>query len=126
MEIGMGGEPGEMPGDTYGDGMVDEMMEEMSEGGMEEYSFAPGHGEKKKVEKKKPEKAPMDQLLGMDVDSTQYIYLAKEFLVPFTKLKGLAPIIIEVRTDKPIILEQKPFGGIKVVLAIAPRIESED
>ena len=70
--------------------------------------------------------SPLDQLLGMDVDSTQYIYLAKEYIMPFTKLKGLAPIIIEVRTDKPIFLEQKPFGGIKAVLTIAPRIESED
>jgi len=131
MEVGMGamsGMPGDMPGDMYGgstaDGMIDEMMEEM--GGMEEYDYAPGHEDKKKSEKKKPEKAPMDQLLGMDVDSTQYIYLSKEFMMPFTKLKGLAPIIIEVRTDKPIFLEQKPFGGIRVVLTIAPRIENED
>lgn len=132
MEVGMGamagisGVPEGVTGDTYGGddggGMVDDMMDEM--GGVEE--FAPGHNDKKKEDKKKPEKAPVDQLLGMDVDSTQYIYLSKEYMIPFTRLKGLAPIIVEVRTDKPIFLEQKPFGGIKAVLTIAPRIENED
>lgn len=131
MEVGMGasGMPGMtegMPGDMGG-GMIDEMMEEMSDGGMEEYDYAPGHEEKKAKKIDKPAaKAPVDQLLGIDVDSTQYIYLAKEFLLPFTKLKGLAPIIIEVRTDKPVFIQQTPFGGIKVILTIAPRIENED
>lgn len=129
MEVGMGsmtGIPEGIPGGMYEDPevMVDEMMEEM--GGTDEYGYAPGRGDKKKDEKKKPDKAPMDQLLGMEVDSTQYIYLQREYIMPFIKLNGLAPIIVEIRTDKPIFLEEKPFGGIKVVLTIAPRIEEED
>jgi len=129
MEVGVGTMPGMSEGipEDMGGGMIDEMMEEMSGGGMEEYNYAPGHEEKRAKKVDKPAaKAPVDQLLGMDVDSTQYIYLQREYIMPFTKLKGLAPIIIEVRTDKPIFLEQRPFGGIRVVLTIAPRIENED
>ena len=96
--------------------------------GMEEFGYAPrADGSKDKQEKKKPDqRTQLDQLLGIEVDSTQYVYLSKEFMLPFAKLKGLSPIVIEVRTDKPIILEQKPFNGIKALLSIAPRIENED
>lgn len=125
MEVGMSAvsETGDVSGAIYGGGM-DEMMEEM--GGMEGYEFAPGHDDKKKSDKKKSDKAPMDQLLGMEVESTQYIYLSKEFMAPFAKLKGLSPIVLEVRTDKPIFLEQRPYNGIRAMLTIAPRIENED
>lgn len=93
--------------------------------------FAPGKEDfgkdKKKAEKKRPEnKGQLDQLLGIDVDVPQYVYLEKDFIVPFTKLKGLSPIVIEVRTDKPVVLEQKPYNGIVAILTIAPRIESEE
>lgn len=91
--------------------------------------FAPGKNDedKKKGEKKKSDsKAPIDQLLGMEVDSTQHVYLSKEFIIPFTKLKGLSPIVVEVRTEKPIIIEQRPYNGIRALLSVAPRIESEE
>ena len=131
MEVGMGAMPGmsedaseDMYADAAAEGMVDNMMEEM--GGTEEHGYAPGREDKKDKRPDKPTKAPVDQLLGMEVDSTQYIYLSREFILPFTKLKGLAPIVVEIRTDKPIFLEQKPFGGIRVFLTIAPRIENQD
>lgn len=131
MEVGMGAMPGipgmpeNVSGEQYAaDEMMDEMMEEM--GDMEEHDYAPGREDKRPKRPDKPTKAPVDQLLGMEVDSTQYIYLSREFILPFTKLKGLAPIVVEIRTDKPIFLEQKPFGGIRVFLTIAPRIENED
>lgn len=90
-------------------------------------SFVPEEKEDKKFEKKKPEnRAQTDQVLGMEIDSTQFIYMQQEFLGPFSKLKGLSPISIEVRTDKPIVLEQRPFNGIKALLTIAPRIENEE
>ena len=96
--------------------------------GMEQFGYAPrADGSKDKPEKKKSDqRTQLDQLLGIEVDSTQYVYLSKEFMLPFTKLKGLSPIVIEVRTDKPIILEQKPYNGIEALLSIAPRIENED
>lgn len=95
----------------------------------EEFGYAPRDniGKKDKVEKNKPDKgAQLDQLLGFEVDSTQYVYLSKEFLMPFAKLKGLSPIVLEVRTDKPIVIQQKPYNGISALLTVAPRIESED
>lgn len=119
----------ESPGSP--DRIYDEALMEMDEmGGMEdEFGYAPrgDSGDKKKNEKKRTDqKTQLDQLLGIEVDSTQYVYLSKEFIVPFAKLKGLSPIVIEVRTDKPIVLEQKPYNGIKALLTVAPRIESEE
>ncbi len=106
---------------------IDEMSAAME--GSDEFGYAPGRdgGNKNRPEKKRPDqKTQLDQLLGIDVDSTQFVYLSKEFIMPFTKLKGLSPIVIEVRTDKPIVLEQKPYNGITALLTVAPRIESEE
>lgn len=90
-------------------------------------SYVPTKKEEDKPEKKKFEnRAQTDQVLGMEVDSTQFIYMQQEFLGPFSKLKGLSPISIEVRTDRPIIIEQRPFNGVNALLTIAPRIESEE
>ena len=107
--------------------MGTEGLEEIE--GLEEFGYAPrgDSGNKDRAEKKRPDqKTQLDQLLGIEVDSTQYVYLSKEFMLPFAKLKGLSPIVIEVRTDKPIVLEQKPYNGIKALLTIAPRIENEE
>ena len=126
-ESNLGGALGGTPGQTYNSELMDmEGMGEME--GMEEFGYAPrAGGSKDRPERKKPDqRTQLDQLLGIEVDSTQYVYLSKEFMLPFSKLKGLSPIVIEVRTDKPIILEQKPFNGIKALLSIAPRIENED
>lgn len=129
MDVGSSGLEGGIPDQIYNAELMDieEGMGEME--GMEEFGYAPrsGSGNKDKVEKQRPDqKAQLDQLLGFEVDSTQYVYLSKEYLVPFTKLKGLSPIVIEVRTDKPIVLEQKPYNGIKALLTVAPRIENEE
>lgn len=101
--------------------------------GMEEVDMFSGRGSgigsgnnKKMGERKKPESKQMDQLLGMEVESTQFVYFNKEYMLPIAKLKGLSPIIIEVRTDKPIIFQQKPYNGITALLTVAPRIESEE
>jgi hypothetical protein len=113
---------------TRGTGQIEGMVDNTEE----EPSFAPSafvseEKEDKKVEKRKPDnRAQVDQVLGMEIDSTQFIYMQQEFLQPFSKLKGLSPISIEVRTDKPIIVEQKPYNGVKALLTIAPRIENEE
>ncbi len=115
-------------GDADGTGAIDGMVDNTEEEpGFAPSSFIPSEREEKKFDKKKPEnRAQVDQVLGMEVDSTQFIYMQQEFLQPFSKLKGLSPISIEVRTDKPIIVEQKPYNGVKALLTIAPRIENEE
>lgn len=119
---------GGMPNGMYNEGLVD--MEDGGDiEGAEEFGYAPREDSRKKdnVEKNKAEqKTQLDQLLGFEVDSTEYVYLSKDYMMPFTKLKGLSPIVLEVRTDKPIILHQKPYNGISALLSVAPRIESED
>lgn len=127
--IGMGiDSPGGAPDQVYNTELMDiDGMGEIE--GMEEFGYAPrgDSGNKDRVEKKRPDqKTQLDQLLGLEVDSTQYVYLSKEFMVPFSKLKGLSPIVIEVRTDKPIVLQQKPYNGITALLTVAPRIENEE
>lgn len=127
IEIGQMGQMSVDSSDSiYADSIGEAMEEFMGADNMEEFGYAPGHDDGQKKDKRSPEKAPMHQLLGIEVDSTQYVYLSKEFIMPFTKLKGLSPIVIEVRTDKPVIIEQKPYNGIRAMLTIAPRIESEE
>lgn len=119
---------GGIPDQIYNAELIDtEEVEEIE--GMGEFGYAPraDSGNKERTEKKRTDqKTQLDQLLGLEVDGTQYVYLSKEFLMPFTKLKGLSPIVLEVRTDKPIVLQQKPYNGITALLTVAPRIESED
>lgn len=121
----LGAGPGEMDGAGSVEGMVEDEAPEIPD--FAPSSFVPEKREEKKLESKKPEnRAQVDQVLGMEVDSTQFIYMQQEFLGPFSRLKGLSPISIEIRTDKPIIIEQRPFNGIKALLTIAPRIENEE
>lgn len=113
------------------EGMIDAAVDDTEDGaipGFAPSSYVPEVKESNKPERKRPEnRAQVDQVLGMEVDSTQYIYMQQEFLKPFSKLKGLSPISIEVRTDKPIVVYQKPYNGIYAMMTIAPRIEdSED
>lgn len=133
---GMSEAPGDIPEELNG-------LEEVPTGdpfeqtGISEdgYAIPGGFGDNKskdkknreRTEKKKPDaKGQIDQLLGLEADVPQYVYLQKEYVIPFTKLKGLSPIIIEVRTDKPVVIDQKPYNGISAMLTIAPRIENED
>lgn len=130
-EVGAGELDGVEGINAITDSMID-ASDDMSSGPLEVPDFAPSSFVPAKREEEKPEKkkfenrAQVDQVLGMEIDSTQFIYMQQEFLGPFSKLKGLSPISIEVRTDKPIIIEQRPFNGIKALLTIAPRIESEE
>lgn len=133
---GMGDVPGDIPEELAG-------LEEVPTGdpfeqtGINEegYAIPGGFGDNKSKDKRKKEgterkkpdaKGQIDQLLGLEADVPQYVYLQKEYVIPFTKLKGLSPIIIEVRTDKPVVIDQKPYNGISAMLTIAPRIENED
>ncbi len=123
----LGAGPGDMDGAGSVEGMVDSIDDAPEIPDFAPSSFVPEKREEKKLESKKPEnRAQVDQVLGMEVDSTQFIYMQQEFLGPFSRLKGLSPISIEIRTDKPIIIEQRPFNGIKALLTIAPRIENEE
>lgn len=58
-------------------------------------------------------------------DEEAHVYIDKELIMPITKIEGSAPVIIEIRTDKPIIFERKLSGGINAMLTIAPRIPVE-
>lgn len=74
---------------------------------------------------KKSNKIQTDHLLGIEGDIAQFVYFNKEYLIPFTKLKGLSPISVEIRTEKPIVIEQKPFNSVRAMLTVAPRVEEE-
>ena len=128
MGIDMDSSDIEVPDKIYNAELMNiEGMEELER--TEEFGYAPriDSSNKDKPEKKRSDqRTQLDQLLGFEVDSTEYVYLSKEYMIPFTKLKGLSPIVIEVRTDKPIVLEQKPYNGIKALLTVAPRIENEE
>ncbi len=129
---GMNGIADDMVGGAGGTS-DDEMNISTNDDMNEEPGFAPSsYVPEKKEDKDRPEKkkfenrAQTDQVLGMEIDSTQFIYMQQEFLEAFSKLKGLSPISIEVRTDRPIIIEQRPFNGVNALLTIAPRIENEE
>lgn len=80
----------------------------------------------KEVSEDKVENKPVtNQLLSIDADIFQHVYIERDFILPFTKLKGLSPIIIEIRTNKPVVLEQRPYNGIRALLTVAPRIEPD-
>ncbi len=126
-DIGLGASS-EIPDSGYGESMEMNEIEGM-EGTEDVFGYAPreNSGDKGRPEKKRTDqKTQLDQLLGLEVDSPQYVYLSKEYIMPFAKLKGLSPIVIEVRTDKPVVIQQKPYNGITALLSVAPRIESEE
>lgn len=78
------------------------------------------HGKENKAERK------LDLLYRLEVDSDQIVYLQSKFILPFLRLKGLSLILIEVRNNKPIYIQQDPMQGVRVMLTVAPRIENED
>lgn len=92
--------------------------------------------EDKKVDKKKKkfkeeENVMMDDaitndLLSAEVGTNQKMWMEIPFLSPILKLGGLAPIVIEMREGKPMVVIQKPFNDTEVMLTIAPRLESDD
>lgn len=118
---------------AYEDAYVPDVEEESvvatveeEEPGFAPSSYTPKEEKKEKRGEKKKFDRQTDQLLSIEVDAPQHVYFDKEFLSPFSKLKGLSPIVIEVRTNKPIVLEQRPYNGIRAMLSIAPRIENEE
>lgn len=66
------------------------------------------------------------QVLQWDVHEKVSVYIQQDYLAPFVKLKGTSPVIIEVRTDRPIIIIQKIFNDTRALLTIAPRAEGGD
>ena len=48
------------------------------------------------------------------------------FLAPILKLNGISPIVIEMRKERPIVLIQRPYTDMEVLLTVAPRVEAED
>lgn len=84
-----------------------------------------GRGYKDEQEKEDRNIHLEHQVLQWDVHEYVSVYIQQEFLTPFVKLKGTSPIIIEVRTNRPIVLIQRVFNDTKVLLTIAPRVENE-
>lgn len=77
-------------------------------------------GESDKIDKKSKSKgADKHQLLGLTTDELHYTKFRRDYMRCFSKLKGLAPIAIEIRTDMPIIFLQK-INGIECMLSVAP------
>ena len=65
-------------------------------------------------------------MLQWDVREKVSVYIQQDYLVPFIKLKGTSPVVVEVRTDRPIIITQKVFNDTRALLTIAPRAEGGD
>lgn len=89
--------------------------------------------EKKKSSKKKEkedenimDEAITNDLSSAEVDVKTQMWLEIPFMTPILKLNGLAPIIIEMRNGKPLVILQRPYPSCEVMLSIAPRIETDD
>ena len=86
---------------------------------------------KRSSSKKKEEENIMDEAITNDLSSAEVevktqIWMEIPYLAPILKLNGLAPILIEMRNGLPLVVTQKPFPDMLVLLTIAPRIETED
>lgn len=86
---------------------------------------------KKRSSKKKEEENIMDEAITNDLSSAEVdvktqIWMEIPYLAPILKLNGLAPIMIEMRNGLPLVVTQKPFLDMYVLLTIAPRIETDD
>lgn len=79
-------------------------------------------------EAEKPNDKVINRALGIEVDEPQKIYLSMEFLSPFLLIirRLFNPIVMEIRTDKPLVLETRAWNNINIMLTIAPRMEQED
>ena len=82
----------------------------------------------KKMSSKKKEENLMDEAITNDLTSAEVtsktqLWLEIPFLAPILKLNGLAPIMIEMRNGKPLVIIQKPYNDMTVLLTVAPRIE---
>jgi hypothetical protein len=87
--------------------------------------------DKKRSSKKKDEENLMDDAITNDLTSAEVtsktqLWLEIPFLAPILKLNGLAPILIEMRNGKPLVIIQKPYNDMSVLLTVAPRIETDD
>ena len=69
--------------------------------------------------------ADKHNLLLLQADKPQYVCFERDYAKCFLKLKGLSFITIEIRTNAPVVIEQKN-NDIRCLLTIAPRVESED
>jgi hypothetical protein len=96
-----------------------------------DFSTSTSKEDKKKKKSKKEEEIIMDDAVSNDLSSVevempQSMWLEMPFLAPLLKLGGLAPILIEMRPDRPMVVLQKPFPDTAVLLTIAPRVENDD
>jgi len=82
--------------------------------------------EKEQLDKQEKNIHLEHQVLQWDVHEKVSVYIQQDYLAPFVKLKGTSPVIIEVRTDRPIIIIQKIFNDTRALLTIAPRAEGGD
>jgi len=85
---------------------------------------------KKKSKKKDESENLMDDAITNDLTSAEVscktqLWLEIPFLAPILKLNGLAPIMIEMRNGKPLVIIQKPYSDMSVLLTVAPRIETD-
>lgn len=85
--------------------------------------------EKKKSSKKKEEslidEAVTNDLTSAEVSIKTQMWMEIPFLLPILKLNGMAPILIEMRNGKPLVVIQKPYSDMTVLLTIAPRVETD-
>jgi hypothetical protein len=86
---------------------------------------------KRSSSKKKEEESIMDEAITNDLSSAEVevktqIWMEIPYLAPILKLNGLAPILIEMRNGLPLVVTQKPYPDMTVMLTIAPRIETNE
>lgn len=85
-----------------------------------------GKRDKEKIKDEDKKIHQEHQLLQWDVPKHVSVYFHQEYLSPFVKLKGTSPVVIEIRTNRPIVLTQRIFNDVRALLTIAPRMESDD
>lgn len=88
----------------------------------------------RKKEKKKGNKEDetvIDEAITNDLSSAEVevktqLWLEIPYLSPLLKLGGMSPIFIEMRNGMPLVVIQRPYPDMQVLLTVAPRIETDD
>lgn len=68
----------------------------------------------------------INMCLSLDVDEPQRSYVNMEYILPYLLTRSISYITMEIRTDKPIVLDRMAWNGINIMMTIAPRNEEEN
>lgn len=68
----------------------------------------------------------INMCLSLEADEPQRVYIGMEFILPYLLTKSVSYITMEIRTDRPIVLDRMAWNGVNIMMTIAPRIEDEN